>query len=226
MDTRRFVQGFLWGALSALCGGLFMLYGLNMMGLLGFTLIKVPEFQQIMNWTYHNLGLSLLPFTLTLMLFAITLKRLRKRIEQQHSVSDVAQLDSLCDLWTGLFFGIGVIWTAIGMRSALIHALGEPETTAAEGAFNLLRRLVDGGILIALSTTIFGGVGGYLMRVTKTCVVGNQLRQFYSRAADDQDSAVIDQLVAIESQLKQLTGDNGETQTGGIYHESEPMGTN
>ncbi len=226
MNTRGFVQGFLWGALSALFGGLFMLYGLNMMGLLGFTLIKVPEFQQIMNWTYHNLGLSLLPFTLTLVLFAITLKRLRQRIEQQRPIAEVAQLDHLCDLWTGLFFGIGVIWTAIGMRSALIHALGEPETTAAEGAFNLLRRLVDGGILIALSTTIFGGIGGYLMRVTKTCVVGNQLRQFYTSTANDQDSAVIEQLVAIESQLKQLNDDDGICVTEGNQHESEPMGTN
>lgn len=226
MNTRGFLQGFLWGALSALCGGLFTLYGLNMLGLLGFTLIKVPEFQQIMNWTYHNLGLSLLPFTLTLILFGATLKRLRQQIKENRSIAEVSQLDHLCDLWIGLFFGIGVIWTAIGMRSALIHALGEPETTAAEGAFNLLRRLVEGGILIALSTTIFGGIGGYLMRVIKTCTVGNQLRQYYSLAAADHDSAVIDQLIAIETQLKQISADAEPIESGGLHHESEPMGTN
>ena len=72
---------------------------------------------------------------------------------------------------------LALFWTAIGMRSALVYALGDPETTAADGAFNLLRNLVDGGILIALSTTIFGGVGGYLMRVSKTVFVGNAFAQ-------------------------------------------------
>ena len=36
----------------------------------------------------------------------------------------MVQLDHLTDIWTTLFFGTGVIWTAIGMRSALIFALG------------------------------------------------------------------------------------------------------
>ena len=51
----------------------------------------------------------------------------------------------------------------------------------AAGAFEMLRRLVDGGILIALSTTIFGGIGGYLMRVVKTLSVGAALRRYYGQ---------------------------------------------
>ena len=62
-----------------------------------------------------------------------------------------------------LFFGIGVIWTAIGMRSALIVGLSDLDSAMAAqlGSFEILRRLIQGGILLALSTTIFGAVGGY-----------------------------------------------------------------
>ena len=40
-----------------------------------------------------------------------------------------------------------------------------------------------GGILLALSTTIFGGIGGYLMRVYKSVTLGPQLQQRYNAAA-------------------------------------------
>ena len=109
MDSRGFFQGFLWGALIALFGGLFLVYSLNMMGIVGVTLIDVPQFQQLLTWTYHNLGLSLLPFTLTLVLFVWTLRKLQRSIHQKSPVEKVSQLDHLSDLWTGLFFGIGVI---------------------------------------------------------------------------------------------------------------------
>ncbi len=239
MDS--FLRGFTWGGLSALLGSIALLYALNMLGLIGFTLIQVPEFQQLLSWTYRNLGLSILPFSLTLWLFGLSIARLRRWIAEERPLAQVAQVDHLCDIWTGLFFGIGVIWTAIGMRSALVHALGEPETTAVEGAFSLLRRLVDGGILIALSTTIIGGIGGYLMRVTKACLVGNELRGYYNRAAESQDSAILNQLAAIEAHLSHLSNrsssnannghaDNGNAHTGATRapgdsdHESEPMG--
>ena len=70
------------------------------------------------------------------------------------------QLDHLTDIWTTLFFGTGDIWTAIGMRSALIFALGDRDVALQDGAFAMLERMIDGGILLALSTTIFGGIGG------------------------------------------------------------------
>ena len=82
-----------------------------------------------------------------------------------------------------MFFGTGVIWTAIGMRSALIFALGDRDAALQQGAFAMLERMIDGGILLALSTTIFGGVGGYIMRVYKTVILGTQLQQHYDTAA-------------------------------------------
>ena len=65
------------------------------------------------------------------------------------------------------------------MRSALLFALGDPEATAQAGAYAVLSRLVDGGILSALTTTIVGGVGGYLMRVIKSSLLGTRLNHYY-----------------------------------------------
>ena len=50
------------------------------------------------------------------------------------------------DIWINLFFGIGVIWTAIGMRGALLEGLGDlnSQSAARLGAFSILQRLVDG----------------------------------------------------------------------------------
>jgi hypothetical protein len=111
------------------------------------------------------------------------------------------QLDHLTDIWTTLFFGTGVIWTAIGMRSALIFALGDPDTTIQQGAFAMLERMVDGGILLALSTTIFGGIGGYMMRVYKAVTLGALLQQHYDRAARVDTSKMRNSLQRIEQHL-------------------------
>jgi len=101
-----------------------------------------------------------------------------------------------------LFFGTGVIWTAIGMRSALIFALGDRDIALQQGAFAMLERLVDGGILLALSTTIFGGVGGYIMRVYKTVTLGTRLQQQYDAAARADTSEMRASLLRIEAHLK------------------------
>ena len=94
-----------------------------------------------------------------------------------------------------------MIWTAIGMRSALIFALGEPDSAVQDGAFAVLQRLVDGGILLALSTTIFGGIGGYLMRVYKSIALGARLQQRYDAAARVDTVSMRDALQRIESRL-------------------------
>lgn len=205
MLSRSFIKGFCWGGLSALVGGTLLLYFLSMLDLVGFTLIQVPQFQQMLAWAYRNLGLSMLPFLVVLGLFWQSLIRLRQAIAERRPLGEVSQADHLCDVWTGLFFGIGVIWTAIGMRSALVYALGEPGETATGGALPLLQRLVEGGILIALSTTIFGGVGGYLMRVIKACTLGNELRRYYSEVASAQSDAVVRKLSAIETHLAAIS---------------------
>jgi hypothetical protein len=118
----------------------------------------------------------------------------------------IAQADHLVDIWINLFFGIGVIWTAIGMRGALLEGLGNlnAQSAAKLGAFSILKRLVDGGILLALSTTIVGAVGGYLLRLVKSLVVGIRVRAYYNRLANQQADAVNTILKSIERQLNQL----------------------
>ena len=76
------------------------------------------------------------------------------------------------------------------MRGALLHALGDPGVAAQAGAFNVLQRLVDGGILTALSTTILGGIGGYLMRVAKGLYLGARLNRYYGEQDRGQTSRV------------------------------------
>jgi len=113
------------------------------------------------------------------------------------------QLDHLTDIWTTLFFGTGVIWTAIGMRSALLFALGDRESAISLGAFAMLERMIDGGILLALSTTIFGGIGGYLMRIYKTVSLGAGLQRCYDQAARADTSRMRESLSRIEESLRQ-----------------------
>ena len=95
------------------------------------------------------------------------------------------------------------------MRSALIFALGDPDSTVQAGAFAVLQRLVDGGILLALSTTIFGGIGGYLMRVYKSIALGSQLQQRYDRAARVDTSSMRDALHRIEAHLRDRPAADG-----------------
>ena len=88
------------------------------------------------------------------------------------------------------------------MRSALIFALGEPYVSVQEGAFKMLERMVEGGILLALSTTIFGGIGGYLMRVYKAIVLGSALQARYDQEAREDVAGVRTSLARIERFLR------------------------
>ena len=53
-----------------------------------------------------------------------------------------------------------------------------------------VQRLVEGGILTALTTTIVGGVGGYLMRVIKSSLLGTRLSRFYEEQEQQHASRV------------------------------------
>jgi hypothetical protein len=66
----------------------------------------------------------------------------------------------------------------------------------------MLERMINGGILLALSTTIFGGIGGYLMRVYKTVSLGSDLQQCYDLAARADTSEMRESLQRIEKNLR------------------------
>jgi hypothetical protein len=200
--TLVFLKAMATGALGTLIGGTAALYVLSRLQLIHFAVSPVSRPGDWLHWAYTNLGMSIPVFAALLLAYFVTLGRLRKALEQSRPINQVVQLDHLTDIWTTLFFGTGVIWTAIGMRSALIFALGDRDAALAQGAFAMLERMIDGGILLALSTTIFGGIGGYLMRVYKTIALGARLQQQYDRAARADTSEMRQSLQRIEEHLR------------------------
>jgi len=200
-NGKRFLEGLSAGALGSLAGGASLLYLLSRGELISFGNGALPPPAAWLTWLYDNLGSSLPVFALLLLAFFVTLNRLAQALASSAPVERILQLDHLADTWTTLFFGTGVIWTAIGMRSALIVALGGPEARTGADAFSMLERLVDGGILLALSTTILGGVGGYLMRVYKSLSLGAALQRRYDDAARVDTSSMRDALHRIEAHL-------------------------
>ncbi len=196
-----FLEGLTAGLFGSAIGTSAVLYLLRQNNLVSFPADSLPDVQPWMEWAYANLGSSIPVFAGLLVVFFFTLARLRQCLTTGRPINEVIQLDHLTDIWTTLFFGTGVIWTAIGMRSALLYALGEPDATIQAGAFAVLERLVDGGILLALSTTIFGGIGGYLMRVYKSMTLGAELQEHYDRAARADTSRMRESLQRIEAHL-------------------------
>ena len=201
--TLVFLKGLAAGALGTLIGGAATLYVLNRMGLIHFSDTAISSPGAWLHWAYTNLGLSIPVFAGLLLAYFVTLGRLRNALANARPIDQIVQLDHLTDIWTTLFFGTGVIWTAIGMRSALIFALGDRNAALAQGAFAMLERMIDGGILLALSTTIFGGIGGYLMRVYKTVTLGTELQRQYDKAARVDTSEMRESLQRIEAHLRQ-----------------------
>ena len=202
-----FSAGFIIGALGVLIIAAILLYMLNMSEVVAISVLEVPRVQHVLAWTYENLRLSVIPFCLTVLLYTGSLIRLKRFLRhQQVSVEKIAQLDHLVDIWINLFFGIGVIWTAIGMRGALLEGLGDlnAQSAAKLGAFSILQRLVDGGILLALSTTIFGAAGGYLLRLVKSLTVGTEVKAFYNQLVQQQANDVNAALRSIDTSLGQL----------------------
>lgn len=197
-----FLRGFAGGAIGTLIGGGALVFALSHYGVVTFTNDRVPSLEGWFQWATMNLGSSIPVFAALLLAFFVSLGRLKRMLDGHGPINRIVQLDHLTDIWTTLFFGTGVIWTAIGMRSALIFALGDPDVSIQEGAFKMLERMVEGGILLALSTTIFGGIGGYLMRVYKAVVLGSSLQARYDQEAREDVAGVRLSLERIERFLR------------------------
>lgn len=201
MRREHFLEGLTTGIFGSAAGAGALLYILQRNELVSFSIERISIVRPWLDWVYDNLGLSIPVFAAVLIAYFFSLARLRSYLSSGRPVTEIVQLDHLTDIWTTLFFGTGVIWTAIGMRSALIFALGNSESVIQLGAFAMLERMVDGGILLALSTTIFGGIGGYLMRIYKAMSLGTLLQQKYDQAARVDTSNMRESLQRIEQHL-------------------------
>jgi hypothetical protein len=162
-------------------------------------------------WLELNLGHSIWLFLAVLTFYTTNLIQLRKLISRHSPFSEVVKLDQLSDVWIHLFIGIGVIWTAIGMRSALATTLSSPDSLA-DGAGQILTRLVDGGILLALTTTIIGAIGGYLMQLTKTILLSAELTTYYHQQDQAEIHTALSRLALIESHLSRMAKPEREPQ--------------
>lgn len=213
MNRRRaasgnFLLGLSWGAIIGFAAMLTPILWLGTQGTVEFYGRMAPALHNIWQLASTNLQGSVLPFAVVLIAYWVLLQRLREMLDTESPPMElVIRHEQLLDLCANLFFGIGVIWTAIGMRDALLHALGDPSVTASEGAFAILQRLVDGGILLALSTTIVGGIGGYLMRAIKSILLGRELTALYMQ--DHQRGA--DQNLAALERIEQLLNQDPES---------------
>lgn len=156
------------------------------------------------HWLESNLGHSVWLFAVVLTVYVFNLRRLNEILQDKPDFKQVVELDQLSDVWTHLFVGIGVIWTAVGMRSALQAALGDPGEALVDTAGSVLQKLVDGGILLALTTTIVGGVGGYLMRLAKTMIAGAALQDYYDALARRDSRELLRSAQRIEARLEEL----------------------
>lgn len=198
------MAAYLKGALAGMVSALLLVYLLNITGfiavsgMVGFSLVP------FLQWCYGNLGLSLIPFSAIGLAYGIYLKKLLSFLKTENpEPKAVFALEEKIDLLMNIFFGVGVIWTAIGMRNALLASLGnmDAKTAAQKGAFYILTQLVEGGILLSLSTTIAGGIGGYVMRLVKAWSAGSLMNAFMDRQAAEQSREILDRLDRIAALL-------------------------
>ena len=161
-------------ALGVLIATVLVTFGL-LTGFLTFV-NRVPTVTRTVSTLWVTLGSSSLLFALDLAAFGYTLNRLRAALWHRDEV-EARYWNTFNLITVNLFFGIGVIYTAIGMQTALITARGglDPSRTGTVSSWMIFERLVNGGILTALTTTIVGGIGGFTLRIVRHLSVGRLL---------------------------------------------------
>lgn len=177
----------------------FTLFALNQAGIISFTGVSgiVITYNLIINY----LGYSLLFFFPILFGYFLFLTLLKSKlslnpIQVLEEEENIQFNNKAVDMFITLFFGVGVLFTAWGLQNALVSAIGGMNKVEAGqlGAWGILQRLVNNGILIALWTTIVGGIGGYLMRLLKHFLIGKQLINFSNLLIDQDRDKLVDSL--------------------------------
>ena len=156
----------------------------------------------VTNWSARNLGYSAPLFCVALLFVTHSMAGLLEELGKEKCCSSrTFHLEHRVDIGISLLFGIGVLFTAIGIRDALTTAIDG--ATATNGG-DVLALLVNGGILSAMTTTVVGGALGYSLRVIKVLATGEKLEKVHTRMMGEglQKQEVI--LQCISNQLKTI----------------------
>lgn len=168
---------------------------------------QFPSTSVVLNHVWSILGTSVVFFFLDLCLFFYSLGKIRKSLDKK-DVENSSYWYRMNDLSINIFLGIGVIYTAIGMQSGLMASLGNltQETAKDIGAWGILNRMVRGGIIMALSTTIVGGVGGYIMRLLRHLTLGRLIEKARKWNRETRDKEILSVLHEIRDGINNLNG--------------------
>jgi len=186
----------------------FLLLLLSQMGIIAFTGAGwlVNSFNTITGYLGYSI-LFFIPVLLGYVFFFVLLRTGLSRYEtDQGQMEEVRFYNSGMEIFITLFFAIGVLFTAWGLQNALVSALGGVSKVEAGriGAWGILKRLVDNGILIALWTTIVGGAGGYAMRLVKFMFLGRKLNRFSSFNQEREKTFFFETLATIQAHVERI----------------------
>ena len=159
--------------------------------------------QGLTNWLALNLGYSAPLFCVALLFVIHSMACLLEELGKDKCCSSrTFHLEHRVDIGISLLFGIGVLFTAIGIRDALTAAInGE---AAAKNGGEVLALLVNGGILSAMTTTVVGGALGYSLRVIKVLATGEKLEKVHARMMGEGLQKQEALLQCISNQLKTI----------------------
>jgi len=156
------------------------------------------------------LGYSILFFVPALFGYGLFFYLMKRSLSADQAESErmenVRYYNGGMEIFITLFFAIGVLFTAWGLQNALVSALGDVSKAEAGrlGAWGILKRLVENGILIALWTTIVGGAGGYLMRLAKYIFLGRALNRLSLSARKKENDEFLAALESIRVHVENI----------------------
>ena len=176
---------------------IFILYLLNLFGVIIFV-NRFSIFQEYI----AELGGSIYFFSGNIILYAVACLMLSQTLSRKSAdYHEINFWNTAANLSVSLFFGIGVLYTAVGMQRAFHLALGNinQDMATSMGPWGVLERLVNGGLLMALITTIVGGALGYTLRLVKFMVFGKKLIIIKNEHDNLNSLRIIEQLSVIEN---------------------------
>ena len=168
---------------------------------------QFPSTSVFFNRIWITLGTSIVFFFMDLCLYFYSLTKIKNALLKK-DIENSSYWYRMNDLSINIFLGIGVIYTAIGMQSALTSSIGylTQETAKEIGAWGVLNRLVRGGIIMALTTTIVGGVGGYTMKLIRHISLGRLLETSRKWVRESREREVLKILHDIRDGIYNLHG--------------------